>query len=173
MEGVPVVAPWLTSEVAKAATPQRRLTSMWVPVVISGGREETSHASSVFLSCFCLSLFSGGYCQGLPLLCHGTAQFLEVTWNTMLCGRRRRRTTAVKWLAGAARPQLCQRLRRQFRQLLSQHRHPHLHRRRRRRGQRRRLPQRRGRHPQRQGRRLPCRLPRRPQQDRWIHTIAQ
>merc|ERR1719433_1479421 len=33
----------------------------------------------------------------------------------MLCGRRRRRTTAVKWLAGAARPQLCQRLRLQFR----------------------------------------------------------
>jgi len=41
----------------------------------------------------------------------------------MPCGRRHRRTTAVKWWAGDARLQLCQRLRHLCRQLHSPHHH--------------------------------------------------
>lgn len=133
VEGVPVAAPWLMSEVAKALTPQRRLTNMWVLVGISGGREETSHASSVFLSCFCFSLFSGGYCQELPLLCHTIAKLASK------CGRargpRRSSSSVVRLWVGAVRPRLFQRSRRRCHQLHSprrrqrrppHHRQPHL-----------------------------------------------
>jgi len=48
VEGVPVAAPCPMSEVAKVVTPRRRIINMSGSVEISGGREETSHASSVF-----------------------------------------------------------------------------------------------------------------------------